>query len=63
MLFPGWLQGFANFLPPFHLAEIALHVVGAKPAASLGISIAALVATTALFLAVAAVGWKRFKES
>lgn len=63
MLFPSWLQSLANGLPPYHLAEIALHVVGAKPAASLGVSITALAGFTALFLAVAAVGWKRFKES
>ena len=61
--FPGWLQTLANGLPPFHLAELALHVVGAKPAESIGVSLAALAGFTAVFLAVAAVGWKKFKES
>jgi ABC-2 type transport system permease protein len=56
--FPGWLQGLAGWLPPYHLAELALHVTGAKASDWL-LSLAALAAYTALFAATTALGWRR----
>jgi len=63
MVFPQWLQSFAVALPPYHLAAIALDVVGAKPASDLTVHVAVLAASTLLFLAVAAVGWRRAQEA
>lgn len=62
-LFPSWLQSVARFLPPYHLAAIALDVVGAQPAAGLFIHVAALGVYTAVFLGVAAFGWRRMQEA
>ena len=63
MVFPQWLQSFAVALPPYHLAAIALHVVGAQPAAGLFVHVGVLMAFTVVFLAVAAVGWRRVQEA
>lgn len=56
--FPQWLQAFAAWLPPYHLAEIALHVTGAKPA-EWGESVVILAVYTALFAVLTAMGWQR----
>jgi len=61
--FPGWLQQIAPALPPYHLAAIALDVVGAMPARNIAMHVAALGAFTLVFLAVAALGWRRAQES
>ena len=61
--FPEWLQAFAVALPPYHLAAIALDVVGAQPADGVLVHVAVLVAFTVVFLAVAAVGWRRVQEA
>lgn len=63
VIFPAWLQKAAVALPPYHLAAIALDVVGAQPAASIGIHVAFLAAVTVVFIAVAAVGWRRVQET
>jgi ABC-2 type transport system permease protein len=63
MVFPSWLQTLAGFLPPYHLAAIALHVVGAQPATSIPYHAAVLAAFTGAFLALAALGWRRLEET
>lgn len=63
LMFPGWLQQFAVVLPPYHLAAIALHVAGAQPAPALVLHALYLAATTAVFLALAAAGWRRVQEN
>lgn len=63
MVFPGWMQQLAVMLPPYHLAAIALDVVGGKPADSVLVHIAVLAAFTIVFLAIAAVGWRRVQEA
>lgn len=62
MMFPEWLQRIAPVLPPYHLAAIALDVAGAQSAASIPFHAAVLAAFTAVFLAVAAAGWRRIQE-
>ncbi|PKL96271.1 MAG: ABC transporter permease [Gammaproteobacteria bacterium HGW-Gammaproteobacteria-8] len=56
--FPTWLQGFAAWLPPYHLAELALHVAGVKPADVI-VSVAALLGYSVLFVVLTAIGWRR----
>lgn len=63
MVFPGWLQQVAVALPPYHLAEIALDVVGAKAAGSVMLHIGVLVAFTVVFTFIAALGWRRMQET
>jgi len=60
--FPPWLQSFAEWLPPYHLAQLALHVAGAKPAEVLG-HVLALVAFSAAFSLLVVVGWRRTRKS
>ena len=55
---PGFMQAMANWLPPYHVAELALHVTGTKtgtPLLSLGI----LLTYTVLFIGFAAWAWRR----
>lgn len=61
--FPAWLQQFAVFLPPYHLAAVALDVVGAQPATDILHHIAALAAYTIVFLVIAGFGWRHAKEN
>lgn len=56
--FPGWLQGFAAWLPPYHLAELALHAAGVKPA-EVAFSTTVLLGYSAVFAALTAIGWRR----
>ena len=63
MIFPQWLQSLAVALPPYHLAEIALDVVGAKPADDLALHVVVLAAFTVAFIAIAAIGWRRVQEA
>ena len=56
--FPEWLQGFATWLPPYHLAEIALHVTGTKTA-DRAWSVVILCIYTLGFGALTAAGWRR----
>jgi ABC-2 type transport system permease protein len=55
---PKVLQRIAPLLPPYHLAQLALGTFGAGRGSALG-HIAALVAFTALFVALAAVAYRR----
>ncbi len=63
VVFPDWMQRMALALPPYHLATIALDIVGAQPAPGLLLHIAVLAGFTVAFLAIAAAGWRRFEES
>lgn len=63
MAFPQWLQQVAVALPPYHLAEIALDMAGAKPADNLMVNVAVLIAFTIVFLGIAALGWRRVQEA
>jgi ABC-2 type transport system permease protein len=56
--FPGWLQALAPWLPPYHLAELALQVIGVKTGDP-WISLLALVGFSALFSVLVLIGWRR----
>jgi len=56
--FPDWLQGVAAWLPPYHLAELALHVAGVKPAETV-VSAAVLLGYCCVFSVLTTIGWKR----
>ena len=60
--FPAWLQGFAGWLPPYHLAQLALHAAGVKPT-EIMIHVLALAGFSAAFLLLVAVGWRRTLQS
>jgi ABC-2 type transport system permease protein len=62
MLFPEWMQHMALGLPPYHLASIALDIVGGQASGGIALHAAALAGFTILFLAVAAAGWRRFED-
>lgn len=57
-MFPGWLQAVAEWLPPYHLAALALDVTGAKPADWIH-SLTVLGAFGLLFAVMTALGWRR----
>ncbi|HSH27999.1 MAG TPA: ABC transporter permease, partial [Wenzhouxiangella sp.] len=57
-MFPGWLQSLAEWLPPYHLAALALDVAGAKTA-DWGHSLAVLGVFALLFAVLTALGWRR----
>lgn len=57
--FPGWLQGLAECLPPYHLAGLALHVTDTLPGPWV-VHLAVLVAYSLVFAAFTAAGWRRF---
>ena len=57
---PGMIQGLAVWLPPYHLAGLALHVSGTHAGSWLQ-HVAALLAFTLFSVALAAVAWRRFK--
>lgn len=58
-MLPHVLQQIAVWLPPYHLAQIALAVVGKAPASDVPIHLLALGAYSALALAIAARGLRR----
>lgn len=55
---PGWLQALAEWLPPYHLAALALDITGAKPA-DWTHSLTVVGVFGLLFAALAALGWRR----
>jgi len=61
-MLPHGLQALAKFLPPFHLAQLALDTAGInvnmQPTSNLG-HVEALIAFTLIFLGLAAVGYRR----
>jgi len=56
--FPSWLQDLAPWLPPYHLAALALHVTGVKPGQP-WVSFFALLGFSLLFAILVALGWRR----
>ena len=58
---PKPLQTLAFFLPPFHFSQLALRVIGAGRGMPASINVIALVISTALFLVIAYVGFRRDK--
>lgn len=57
-MFPGWLQSLAEWLPPYHLAALALDITGARPA-DWGHSLAVLGVFGLIFAVLTALGWRR----
>ncbi len=57
-LLPKVLQALAPFLPPYHLAQLALGTFGAAQGSAIS-HVVALLAFTVLFLALAAVAYRR----
>lgn len=55
---PGMLQDIAGWLPPYHLAALALHVTGTKTGQPL-LSLALLLVYTLLFVLFAGWAWRR----
>ena len=58
MQFPAFLQAIAEWLPPYHLAALALDVTGAK-ATAWGPSLVNLGVFTLLFAVLTVLGWRR----
>jgi ABC-2 type transport system permease protein len=58
MQFPALLQTIAEWLPPYHLAALALDVTGAKTA-DWGAAMLNLGAFTLVFAVLTSLGWKR----
>ena len=56
---PAFVQGIAPALPPYHFAQLALGAVGAAEGGSPALHVVVLLAFTALFLTVAAWGFRR----
>lgn len=56
--FPSWLQAMAEWLPPYHLAALALHVTGTQSGMPI-LSLALLTGYTLLFTLFAAWAWRR----
>ena len=55
---PKFLQKIAPILPPYHFAQLALITIGAAKGSATG-HVLALVSFTLLFLALAAIGYRR----
>ena len=58
-MFPKAMHGFANVLPPYHLSQLGLKVIGMDQGGSVAFHLAALVGFTVAALVVAAAGFKR----
>lgn len=59
-MLPRTLQQFAFVLPPFHLSQIALRIIGGgRLTVPLYVHVVAMVVATALFLAIAYAAWRR----
>lgn len=62
-MFPGFLQGAANLFPAYHLSQLALKVVALDAGQPPALHFAVLAGQTVVFLAVAALGFRRFAAS
>ena len=56
---PPFFQKAAPLLPPYHLGRLALGVIGTSETGSAATHVAALMVSTAVFLALAAYGYRR----
>lgn len=59
-MFPGFLQSAANLFPAYHLSQLALKVVALDAGQSAALHLVVLAGETVVFLAVAALGFRRF---
>jgi ABC-2 type transport system permease protein len=59
-MLPDWLAAAAPLWPAYHLARLALPVVGLDGGGAIGVHVAVLAAVTALFLALA---WRRLARA
>ena len=58
-MLPQWVQTLAQALPPYHLSQLCLNVIDQGLAHASWIHILVLVISTAIFLAIAMLGYKR----
>ena len=58
-ILPSFLQSFAQFLPPYHLARLALTVVGIEPMSEVWIHLAALIGFAVAFTGLAVLSYRR----
>ena len=58
-MLPSFLRSFAQFLPPYHLARLALTVVGVEPVSKVWIHVGALVGFAVLFTTIAVIAYRR----
>jgi ABC-2 type transport system permease protein len=58
-MLPEFLQSFANFLPPYHLSQLALKVTGQDVGGSIYQHVAALTLFAGIFLGLALIAHKR----
>lgn len=58
-IFPQWLQGVANFLPPYHLSQLGLKIINLDQGQSVFGHIAGLLIATAIFLFIAVIGYQK----
>lgn len=56
---PGWLQEAAPWLPPYHLGQLALAVIGVEPRTPVATSVSALAGWTVAGVAVALWAYRR----
>lgn len=61
-LFPEWLQKVGYMLPPYHLAELGLDVIGLGRGESTLIHILVLVGFTIVFSAIGVLGYSKMKK-
>lgn len=59
-MFPGSLQSAANLFPAYHLSQLALKVVALDAGQPPAVHLAVLAGESVVFLAVAALGFRRF---
>jgi len=58
-MLPPFLQNVAQFLPPYHLARLALTAVGVEPIEKVWIHIGALITFAVVFTGIAALAYRR----
>lgn len=56
---PKFLQALAFFLPPYHFSQLAFRIIGAGRGGSVAMHLTALVISTALFLTLAYIGYRK----
>ena len=61
-MFPSVLQDVAGVFPAYHLAQLALKVIGMDEGQSVALHLAVLVVCTVVFLVVAALGFRRVSQ-
>jgi ABC-2 type transport system permease protein len=56
---PKFLQTLAFLLPPYHFSQLAFRIIGAGRGGSVALHLTALVISTALFLTLAYIGYRK----